>query len=126
MVKKDPKESRPLMLRELAKAHGCVPDKVVEAFIEVYPGSKPAPRPRSKSGACSAQLCAQALRASCALQGGKAVARGHLLITLRYVNFRHTWGMQLHLLAYWKAYCKRMGALRSLLEAIQLLTETDF
>ena len=51
MSKKDPKESRPLMLqcsqwealRGLAKAHGCVPDKIVEAFIEVYPRSEHAP-----------------------------------------------------------------------------------
>ena len=51
MAKKGPKESRPLMLRrsqwealrDLVKAHGCVPDKIVEAFIEVHPGSEPAP-----------------------------------------------------------------------------------
>ena len=67
MSKKDPKESQPLTLRhsqwqplrELAKAHGCVPDKIVEAFIEVHPGSEPAPDLIHGSGAGSAQLRAQ-------------------------------------------------------------------
>ena len=92
---KDPKENRPLMLqcsqwealREPAKAHSCVPDKIVEAFIEVHPGSEPAPGVDPRSGAGSAQLRAQARRASRASQGGKVVARGDLLITPGYVNF---------------------------------------
>ena len=44
MAKKDPKESRPLMLRrsqwkalrELAKAHGCAPGDILGALIEVH------------------------------------------------------------------------------------------
>lgn len=44
MVKQDPKESRPLMLRrsqwqalrELAKEHGCMPGDIVSALIEVH------------------------------------------------------------------------------------------
>ena len=67
LPKKDPKESRPLMLRrsqwealrELAKAHGCAHGDIVGALIEVHL------RNFAPSSTCSGLLCQIGRRTCC-------------------------------------------------------------
>ena len=84
--KKDPKESRPLMLRhsqwealrELAKAHGCAPGDIVGALIEVHL--------RNFAPKLDVHLAR--------LKGVKPQGRGQLRITPCYVTFSQRVAME--------------------------------